>query len=422
MVIHKDDTFCQGDQEMNQDLYSGLKNVTIYDVKENNGLLEVILKSNLSSVSCPACKNPSSSVKQSRIHRLIDKPYSNIPVSLFIIKRQFKCNYSGCQTKSFTEEIEGLKKKHIYTNNFKNFLADLFDHMDYPTLYKHLAKFNLNIPASTISYKLKDEPINFQISLQDVQNAKYIGLDEFSYSKGNSFGVICVNIDKHKIADMVAGGRNQKTAEAAISIFNPATVEACCIDMHHPFKLACYNKFPNAIVVVDKFHVIKLLNEAIKDLMKRILPDICPDYPQQKDFNKTSKWIILTANERLTDFQRTKLPQILALNQKLNTIYEFKEDFRKLYILQNVETARYQLQLWINNAKASDIPELIHVANTYSDWFTNILNYWHHGITNGITEGKVNKIKVFRRKAYHYNNFHALRYKVLKSEQFNFRK
>jgi transposase len=222
---------------------------------------------------------------------------------------------------------------------------------------------------------------------------------------------------------MVAGGRDQKTAEAALSIFNPAFVEACSIDMHEPFLFACHKMFPNALVVIDKFHIIKLLNEAIKDLIKRILYDICPAYPQQKDFNKTSKWIILSANERLTLFQRTKLPDILNLNQELKTIYEFKESFRNIYRLANdFDTARDQLRSWINSANSSNIPELAHVAATYSKWFTFILNYWHHRISNAMTEGKVHKIKVFRKKAYNYKNFHSLRYQVLKSEQFNFRK
>jgi transposase len=295
--------------------------------------------------------------------------------------------------------------------------------MDYPTVYKHLFKFKLNIPLSTIWQKLKDKPLQFQTTLQDIQNAKYIGIDEFSYAKGHSYGVIAVNIDKHKIADMVAGGRDQLTAEAALSVFNPATVQACCIDMHEPFKLACHNKFPNADVVVDRFHVIKLLNEAIKDLIKRILPESCPDHAQQKEFNKSGKWIILSAKEKLTDFQRPKLPELLALDPELKTIYEFKESFRNIYRKTiDYDLAHEQFHSWLNLAKSSGISELIGVADTYSHWLTFILNYWHHRISNGITEGKVNKIKVFRRKAYHFKNFHSLRYQVMKSEQFNFRK
>ena len=279
------------------------------------------------------------------------------------------------------------------------------------------------MPSGSLWYKLKDIPIQFQTALQDIQNAKYIGIDEFSYSKGNSFGVLSVNVDKHKIADMVAGGRDQRTAEAALRIFNPATVEACSIDMHEPFKNAIQNKLPNAVIVVDKFHVIKLLNDAIKDLIKRIFASLPFTDAQQKDFNKTGKWLILSGAERLSLPQEIELTSLLSLNQELKTIHEFKESFRTLYrTVQDYDSAHEQFHLWLHSAKASHIPELIHVANTYTDWFTFILNYWRHRISNTMIEGKVNKIKVFRRKAYNYRNFHSLRYQVLKSEQYNFKR
>ena len=121
--------------------YSGLKNVKILDFKENCGQLEILFQKNSSSESCPSCKNLSSSVKNYRIHRVIDKPFSAFPVSLFVKKRRFNCINPSCHIKTFTEEIEGLQRKHIYTKAFEDFLVDLFDHMDYPTVYKHLFKF-----------------------------------------------------------------------------------------------------------------------------------------------------------------------------------------------------------------------------------------------------------------------------------------
>lgn len=402
---------------------SGLKDVKIINFQEENGYLKVTLEKISSSAICPACKTPSTSIKDHHVHRIIAKPIESAFIKLFVNKRRFFCLNSSCSVKSFTEEIEGLPKKHVYTTEFENFLTHLSAYMDYPTIRKHLTQYHLFLSLGTIAQKLKNKLPQFQIAFKDIQNAKYIGIDEFSYAKGHSYGVIAVNIDKHKIADMVAGGRDQKTAEAALSIFNPSTVSACCIDMYEPFKLACQNKFPNADIVIDKFHAIKLLNEAIKDLIKRILPNMGFTNAQQKEFNKSGKWIVLSAKEKLTDSQRAKLPQLLALNTELKTIYEFKESFRDIYRLsKDYNIAHQQFHYWLNHAKASGIPELIHVANTYSDWIIFILNYWHHRISNGIVEGKVNKIKVFRRKAYHFKNFHSLRYQVMKSEQFNFRK
>ena len=189
--------------------------------------------------------------------------------------------------------------------------------------------------------------------------------------------------------------------------------------MHQPFKLACQSKFPNAIIVIDKFHILQLLNDAIKDLIKRIFPSLPLNDDQLKLFNKYHKWLILKASKNLMPAQKTDLSYILSLNSELKSIYDFKELFRTIYFINDVETARSFLRSWIYNSRASKIPELSHVADTYSEWFTFISNYWIYHISNAITEGKVNKIKVFKRKSYNYKNFYSLRYHVLKSEYFN---
>ena len=398
------------------------KDVKIVSCQQNNGQLNIVLENQSSHATCPNCGTHSNSVKNYRTYHIIHPTHSSAHFQLFVRKRCFRCCNSSCNTKYFTEQIYNLKKKHIYTQAFETLLENLYKHMDLPTIQKHLFdKYNLSVPLATIWHKLKDKPMQFQTQLTDIQNAKYIGLDEFSYAKGNSFGVLVVNIDKRKIADMVAGGRNQKTAEGALSIFNPNTVEACAIDMCEPFKNAIQKRFPNALIVIDKFHVIQLLNDAFKELIKRILPSLPLNDSQSSYFNKCSRWILLRANETLSNDQRAELPALLSLNQELNKIYEFKELFRNIYKIKDINSAHSQFHSWLIHAKASHIPELVSVANTYSEWFTFIFNYWHCPISNAITEGKVHKIKVFRRKAYHYKNFHTLRYQVLKSEQYNFK-
>jgi len=85
--------------------------------------------------------------------------------------------------------------------------------------------------------------------------------------------------------------------------------------------------------------------------------------------------------------------------------------------LKNTKQAYSELWRWIRHAQTSQIPELVQIRDSFaSEWFTEIFNYWHHRISNSVTEGKINKIRVIQRKAYHYRNFSSLRYQILKSE------
>ncbi|MDI6642275.1 MAG: transposase [Elusimicrobiota bacterium] len=129
-------------------------------------------------------------------------------------------------------------------------------------------------------------------------STKYVGLDEFSYLKWHTYGVILEDLVTHKTIDMVAGGKTKACAKAVLSRVVAERVEGACIDMWEAFKIACLEMLPNALIVVDKFHVVKLINEALENVRKRITPDF-PE--EQSTFLFENRFILLTGKERLTD-------------------------------------------------------------------------------------------------------------------------
>lgn len=401
-----------------------LEDVNIINIKENNGFLQVFLEKNSSSAVCPSCNTPSTTIKDIRIRQIIHRPIlDSLPVQLFIKKKRFKCLNPSCKTKSFTEQIRGLERYHIYTQAFKDFVSNMYKHSDFPTIKKRLYDdHKLDIPLSTIWYKLKDQIKDFFPQPQSI-TAKFIGIDDFSHCKGHNYAVALVIIQKDihnkhqksKIVDMVAGGKTTAAAEFLLKCVDPESVVACCIDIWEPFRTAIRKKLPNADIVVDKFHVIKLFNEYIQDLITRISPDLSIDDKELVAENKFA--LLLKGKEKLNDSQTHDLQTILNINPELSSIYNFKERFRLLYLIDDVNIVKNQLRIWLYEARRTNIEELISVANTYCEWFTEITNYWIHRISNGAIEGKINKIRTIQSKAYHYRNFHTLRYNVIKSEQ-----
>lgn len=394
-----------------------LNGVKIVDFKEINGTLEVFLEKDSPHAICPNCHTPSTSIKHYRYYKIIDKPIESIPLHTVVKKRRFFCNNSCCPTKSFTEKISGLLKNSPYTQNFRDFLGELHTDMDYPTLKRHLArKYKLNLPLSTIHYLLTEflaEKFTFPPFAPKV-SCKYIGIDEFSYAKGHCYAVALINIDKGKIVDIVAGGKTTASAMAVLNSCDSSSVQACCIDMWPPYKSACYKKLPHASVVIDRFHIIKHINEALEKVRKRISLSI---EKLDESFLYQNRFVLLRGNERLSECQRAKLSSLLSIDKDLTKAYELKEQFRTLYSIRDPELAHPQLWNWIRIAQHSQIPEFEQIGNSFaSEWVTEIFNYWHHRISNGVTEGKINKIRTIQRKAYHYRNFNSLRYQILKSE------
>jgi len=402
---------------MNETLHHvGLKDVKIISMEDLGDRLQVLIEKDSASAVCPKCNQLSNSVKDRHIHHIVVKPIESVPLSVLIQKKRFFCNNSACTLKSFTEQIEGLEKKHTYTKSFNSFIEDMFKHMDYPTLKKRLSdNYKLSVPSSTIFYKLKDLPIHSQLVQTQLLSPKFIGLDEFSYAKGHCYAVALFNIDKHKIIDTVAGGKTTAAAMAVLNSIDTSNVKAACIDMWLPYKNAIRKKCPNAAIVVDRFHVIKHINDALKNIIKRISLIMDKD-PASFLFN--FRFTMLKGFEKLSPKELDTLSSLLSLNNELANAYNLKEMLRSLYInILDKELARKLLWQWIQYVRLSNSQELISTANEFaSNWITEILNYWQFTISNGLAEGKINKIRTIQRKAYHYINFASLRYQILKSE------
>ncbi len=94
---------------------------------------------------------------------------------------------------------------------------------------------------------------------------------------------------------------DQGTAAMAVpNSCDTSFVQACCIDMWKPFKIACYKKLPNADVVVDKSHVIQQLNECIEDVTKRVSLEL--EAPQSTHIYQ-NRFLLLKGKERLSIIQ-----------------------------------------------------------------------------------------------------------------------
>ncbi|WP_176236261.1 transposase [Candidatus Hakubella thermalkaliphila] len=90
---------------------------------------------------------------------------------------------------------------------------------------------------------------------------------------------------------------------------------------------------------------------------------------------------------------------------------------RAIYAGEDGEQARRESENWFGEVQASGIKEMIEASRTLIHWKEPILNFWQHRICNAVTEGKINKIKALRRRAFNYNNFQNLRLKILEQEE-----
>jgi len=157
--------------------------------------------------------------------------------------------------------------------------------------------------------------------------------------------------------------------------------------------------FPNAQIVIDSFHVMKVVNRDLNKL--RIAAGIT---------DRCSKYLLLSNGVNLNPEQIDKLELTLKKSECLRIAYEMKENFRRIYETNlTVKKGQQKLKEWLNHAQLF----FRESTSTIENHFEGICNYFLHRTTSGVMEGINNRIKLIMRQGYGFSNFDNFRNRVL---------
>ena len=192
-----------------------------------------------------------------------------------------------------------------------------------------------------------------------------------------------------------------------------AAIEAVAIDMSPAYIQAVRDNLPQATVVFDHFHVIKLYNDKLSDLRRQLFNQI--EEPHKKQVIKGTRWLLLKNPENLNPdrSEPDRLQAALELNRPLATAYYMKEDLRQIWEQPDKDSAKAFLADWVYRASSSLIPMLMKMARTIAVHYQGILAYYDYPISTGPLEGTNNKIKTMKRQAYGFRDDHFFKLKIL---------
>ena len=171
-----------------------------------------------------------------------------------------------------------------------------------------------------------------------------------------------------------------------------------------PYRRFVKDFFPNARIVADKFHVVRLLHPAINRQRINITGD--------KRKNPARK-LLLKNGKDLDFFTRSAIYKFLEYYPELKEIYHAKEAIHGFYRIRGYNRARKALKGILDRFGRSKLPEILTLRTTLLSWSKEILEYFRTGLTNGRTEGFNGKAKLIKRRAYGYRSFKNYRLRVL---------
>ncbi len=349
---------------------------------------------------CPRCAVKCFSVHDRRWVFVKDAPIRGSGIGLKILKRRFRC---GSCKKVFTEPISGIRKGFKTTQRYRLGLKWACD--NFVDLKRVQRAYNC---SAGLVYKVFYEML--ELKLREKQNnpwPKTIGIDEHSFRRGfrrREFATVLVDYPNKKIFEVGEG----KTADGLTHTFAHITgrenVRNVVLDMSDPFKKFARENFPNAKLVADHFHVVRLLNPIINKARTEITGD--------KRSNPVRR-LLLFNGKRLEYFERKALYHWLDYHPKLKEIYHFKEALHGLYRCRGYDRAKRALTNILDRMAMSLLPEIISLRKTLMKWRNEILNYFITGLTNGRTEGFNNLAKLLQKRAFGFRSFTNYRLRLL---------
>jgi transposase len=242
-----------------------------------------------------------------------------------------------------------------------------------------------------------------------LKGVRYLGIDEIHVGKKGRFYTIVIDLEDGRIlwAKPGRGGAALRGFWRRLRLAK-AKIEAVTTDMSAAYWNAVLEHLPDASLVFDKFHVIKLMNERLDDLRRQMVREA--EGPLKLRI-KGTRFLLLRNPENLQKDQIPKLDEALKLNEPLLLAWYLKEELRELWNQPSRQKMAAFLKDWCLKAEQTAIGQLIKMAKTLRTHASGILAYAKHPITSGKLEGINNKIKTLTKRSYgfHDQNFFILK-------------
>ena len=190
----------------------------------------------------------------------------------------------------------------------------------------------------------------------------------------------------------VREGKDVSTLARALKKLKKSKLKIVTMDMTNAYSSWISQNFPQAHIVFDHFHVVKLMNDKLDKVRKRVTSRM--DAEQQKQL-KGLRFIFLKNNEDLSEDAKSILRNMRGDFQDLGDAYMFKEALRAIYArVKSSYHAKIAFHRWIKLAEETQIPELRTIAHTIRDKLNGIVSFWtFRHISNASMEGFNNKIR-----------------------------
>jgi len=246
--------------------------------------------------------------------------------------------------------------------------------------------------------------VEYQVK-QALKNNDYstitcFGVDETSRKKGHEYITVFADLLTGKVL-FVCKGKDADTLKLFSEHLkknrgNIENIAFVCCDMSPAFIKGIQTEFPTASIVFDKFHVMKMMNEAVDETRR--------DEQKLNRILLKSRYLWLSNPNKLKKEQLDRLIKLKLMNLKTVRAYDLKIGLQTFWMSGDIEIAKAFFKKWYFRATHSRLPSVIKVAKSLKNHWEGIISYFTYQQTNGLLEGLNSTIQSLKTNAKGYRN------------------
>ncbi|MDP3330614.1 MAG: ISL3 family transposase [Methylococcaceae bacterium] len=350
--------------------------------------------------NCPYCQSKNLVGFGRREQLVKDMPMHGRRVGLYVSTRRIKCQ--ACH-KTFSESLPEVDDKRAMTKRLLEWIGKQAIKRTFTSIAEEVG-----ITEGTVRIIFNDYIGELEQTVK-FETPTWMGIDEIYLIKPR--GVI-TNI-RNNTAVEILKDRNKKTvADYLYRLKDRDNVQYVAMDMWKPYRDAVGDVIPQAKVVVDKFHVVRMANDSMERVRKSMRADLTL---KQKRGLMHDRFVLLRRQSELTDQESFNLDGWTKNYPLLGEAYRLKEAFFDIYDAKTQHDAMQRYETWRKSIPTELYGYFLPIVTAWSNWQPCIVEYFNHPITNAYTESLNNLIRVTNRLGRGYS-FEALRAKILFSE------
>ena len=251
-------------------------------------------------------------------------------------------------------------------------------------------------------WRVLDNYVESALYVADNSSLSAVGMDETSLKRRHNYITLFVDMNEKKTIFITEGKDHKTVKDFTVELERTGgkreDVREVNCDMSPAFIKGAKEELPKAATTFDKFHILKIINEAVDEVRR--------EEARTQPALKKARYTFLKNKENLTTKQKEKREALSKLNLKSMKALHIRENFQEIYKTTTYKEFKSRLQDWYFWASHSKLKPMIKAAETIKNHWDGILRWKVTQINNGILEGLNSVIQAAKRKARGYKLAH----------------